>query len=654
MRFWSVLSVTDSSDYRTFLAGVQQAWRLYYPGEVQLQMITPAEDMLSVSLRDSDGNTLWLCAPAPPENSDQAQALLEALAPSLQTGASAGVQVQRLTDELITAWNRLSFLHRSVLLMRSMDDAHEICIKMLEFARQTLGMESAFIAYVEPDGLVYTWLEEPFPQPYKSWILSMLHNPHSIVRVSTPEHCEEAHIPALTCFIGQQLPTDAGQPTYIGLYNQHNERDISAGDIQIFESLAEQITTVQETYALFRQRIEVRQLRRDLDIASEVQTSFLPASLPHVPGYGIATELLPANKIGGDFYDMFRENDKTLLLLCDVAGKGISAALLATEIRTAVHLLHDTDDYPGDVLTRVNRKLYPDLMNAERFATAILLCYSMTDNAWEYASAGHTTGLLVRADTLDVQYLESTGLPLGVLDDDIVSTRSFLFQAGDVLVLYSDGLTEAENEAGQILDMDGVIAVLRTCQSAPAETIRRVMLQAYEQHRGDQAAHDDLTLVVVKSDDTPESSDADRPVFYWRFPSDLDELATLQQATDPLLSHLPDPDSDTAQGWLYELQLVLTEVISNIIRHGYEGEQGMINGLLQLYENEVRVDIIDRGAPYHLPDEPAPMNIMADLPEGGYGLHIIYNLTDRFEQRRLSDETNHWHLRRNLPELKTS
>jgi serine phosphatase RsbU (regulator of sigma subunit)/anti-sigma regulatory factor (Ser/Thr protein kinase) len=637
--------VTHSPEQQTVLEGLQQVWQIHYPGQISLQTTPPDDGQLAVRLRDTDGRQFWVCVPAPADHADRARMFLNKLAPTLQKGTSAQVQVQRLTNETITAWNRLSFMHTSVLLMRSMDDSHEICMKMLEFARQTLTIEGAFIAYAEAhDTATFHTLHQSLPQVYESRIIAMLDDPDTPTIISTPQDCRVAGVPDLVCFIGQQLPTDAGPPAYIGLYNHQAEHIIDSGDIQIFESLAEQITTVQETYALFRQRIEMRQLQRDLNIASEVQTSFLPARLPDIPGYGIATELLPANKIGGDFYDMFQDAGNTLLMLCDVAGKGISAALVAAEIRTAVHLLYTPDDDPGDVLTLVNRRLYGDLLNAERFATAILLSHRTDDNTWQYASAGHTTGLLVRAGTLDVQYLEGTGLPVGVLPDDRVATASFDFQPGDVLVLYSDGLSEAEDDDGQILDVNGIVPVLQVCQSASAETIRQVMLQAYAHHRGNQTAHDDLTLVVVKHDDTPP---ADVPAFYWRIPSDLTELATLQRATNPLLTHLPD--ADTAQTWLYELQLVLTEVISNIIRHGYDDEEGMIHGLVQLHSDDVQVDIVDGGKAYTLPEQPPAMQIMDDLPEGGYGLHIIYNLTDRFEHRRLANETNHWHLRRQLP-----
>jgi len=218
-------------------------------------------------------------------------------------------------------------------------------------------------------------------------------------------------------------------------------------------------------------------------------------------------------------------------------------------------------------------------------------------------------------------------------------------QPGDVVVLYSDGLSEAENEQGRILGVAGISDVLLATHCAPAKFILDSLTDAYHQHIGDATVLDDLTLLVLKrgTGDTPAALHLSR----LHLQSDLSLLSDVRVELERLKSHLPG-EGET-HTWLMEVQLAVTEVIANIIIHAYARRAGDIHGLVALYPDRLQIDLFDIGEAYE-PTETPPLDFdPADPPESGYGLHIIRQIMDAVMFERLPDGHNHWRLVRSLP-----
>jgi hypothetical protein len=450
-------------------------------------------------------------------------------------------------------------------------------------------------------------------------------------------------------------------------------------------------------------------MERDLDIAAEVQASFLPKRLPEAPNYDFAAALISASKIGGDFYDIIQTDQGHLnFVIADVAGKGISAALLAASLRATLraelqHLSPTPNDQSpnlpisqspisnlqppnspnsqthqtqaGRTLCSVNAKLYQDLSRIERFATVALAqlthlpppsqtqpspSRSQTEfgnenaaHRWHYANAGHTTAFWVRAEPLRLEPLPSMTVPLGVLPEIEEINLTIELQPNDILLLYTDGLTEVENAAGKILGRAGVIDVLLATHTAPAQFIVDSLIEANRLHRGDASPtlDDDLTLLIIKrvSDDAPTPRYLKR--LHW--PSELGILPAIEVELERLKPYLP---STGQAAWLIQVQLATTEAVSNIIRHAYTGSVGGIHGLIALYTEHLSIDLFDVGQPYEPQQETALLDFdPADPPEGGYGLSIMRQVMDNVTYQRVHDGYhergyNHWRLTRRLPE----
>jgi serine phosphatase RsbU (regulator of sigma subunit) len=233
-----------------------------------------------------------------------------------------------------------------------------------------------------------------------------------------------------------------------------------------------------------------RQLDAELRRASEVQTGLLPQAAPDVPGYELAAAWVPARTVGGDFYDWQVQADGSLsLVIGDVMGKGMPAALLMATLRAALRPVLAAHP-PATALRLVERALTEDLERAESFATLFLVHLDPQRHVARYVDAGHGLAAVARADGS----LEETGpgdLPLGVMRDPVIREREVALGPGDTLILYSDGLTDALPEA------DSANKVIRSsvaeAPSAPALADRLATIA-----RSEGTPIDDVTVAVLR------------------------------------------------------------------------------------------------------------------------------------------------------------
>ena len=635
------------------LTELRSAWEQICGGDLHLVRepdLHQSSATVSAPIAHEGVTYAWLEASPPAGKHELTRPLLQSWADLLGAIMGERETSEGLTNELIAAWNRLSFLHQVTQLRRTTTDPWQVSLESLRLAAQTIEAENAFVAQLLERALVYDWVHPAYSEGETRRILAVLQSADGMLVRNGEQACSETfpELAGLYSFIGQRLQVTASPLSFMGIINQTSRQRFSAGDLQLFESLAETIATVIDVEALHIQRIEAEKQNRDLELAAEVQAAFLPAEPPSLPGYELAATVIPASKIGGDLYDVFQcEGGHTGLLVCDVAGKGISAALLAASVRATIRAELQHASNPGEVLQSANAKLYGDMSRNERFVTALLVCLPASRSCLQYASAGHTTGLWVQTGPLHVQKLPSTTLPLGILPEIESATAPIDVQPGDVVVVYSDGLSEAENEQGRILGMAGITDLLLATHSAPARFILDSLTEAYRQHIGLATVVDDLTLLVLKrvAGDAPGAGFLAR--LHW--PSDLSVLPDVRAQLERLKPHLCG-DRDT-RTWLMEVELAATEVVTNIITHAYAHRAGNIHGLVALYPDRLQIDLFDIGDPYE-PGETRPLDFdPTDPPESGYGLHIIQQVMDAVSYERLSDGHNHWQLVREVPQL---
>jgi sigma-B regulation protein RsbU (phosphoserine phosphatase) len=237
----------------------------------------------------------------------------------------------------------------------------------------------------------------------------------------------------------------------------------------------------------------------ELAIGRRIQLSLLPQRFPDIEGWTFAAEYEPAREIGGDLFDVFHlrgQVDQVCLLIADVTGKGIPAALLMADVRALLHAAADNADGPADALRRVNTILFRERATS-LFVTAALLVVDTGTGSVRYASAGHETPFVARWGG-GVDRLDAAGPILGAFGDAVFDERMAGLERGDAVVLYTDGLTEARDESRRFYGESRVLASIERICGRPAEEIRRSIVDEVRSFRGAAESFDDLTLLVME------------------------------------------------------------------------------------------------------------------------------------------------------------
>ncbi len=250
-------------------------------------------------------------------------------------------------------------------------------------------------------------------------------------------------------------------------------------------------------------------MKRDLQIAKEIQAWLLPARPPQVPGLEIAFATRPANTVAGDYYDVFprRGHDSAagdvsgesfLIAVADVAGKSVPAAMLMATIQASLKTLCATPGPLTELVARMNRYACTNSQNGRRFTTAFLAEYEPESRVLKYVNAGHNAPVLRRRSGT-LEELRAGGLPLGVMESATYESGTVTLEQGDLLVAFTDGLVEAENMRSEEYGQARFLTVLWANAAAPADAILRSILFDIDRFVGTAAQHDDVTLMVLKA-----------------------------------------------------------------------------------------------------------------------------------------------------------
>jgi phosphoserine phosphatase RsbU/P len=244
-------------------------------------------------------------------------------------------------------------------------------------------------------------------------------------------------------------------------------------------------------------------MKRDLQIAKEIQSWLLPATPPPVPELEIAFTTRPANTVAGDYYDVFPRpccdpaRPTFLLIIADVAGKSIPAAMLMATLQASLKTLSTTPGTLLDLVARMNRYVCTNSQNGRRFSTAFIAEYDPADRQLTYVNAGHNNPILRRKNG-GMERLEVGGMPLGIMDEAFYDSGSVTLQSGDWLAIFTDGVVEAENNAqeeyGEIRFMTMINAGVML---APEMMLSSIMVDL-SRFTGDAPQHDDETCMLLK------------------------------------------------------------------------------------------------------------------------------------------------------------
>jgi serine phosphatase RsbU (regulator of sigma subunit) len=285
----------------------------------------------------------------------------------------------------------------------------------------------------------------------------------------------------------------------LGVFNL--ERDIEdayhEGHLELLMAFAAQAAVALERARMTRELLDRRRLEKELAIARDIQLSFLPGTNPQVPGFDVAGTSRAHDEVGGDYYDFIPVSDTRLgLAIADVSGKGIPAALLMAGFRMSL-LAEIRNEFAIRAVMRKVGTLLFESTERDRFVTAFYGVLDYKNRVLIFSNAGHDPPILLRADGT-IEYLMDGGVALGVLADARYEERPIALMPGDVLVMYTDGVSEAAPSDGPMFGHVRIEETARRLAGLSSAEILNGIVEAVVEWAGERGPSDDLTLVVVK------------------------------------------------------------------------------------------------------------------------------------------------------------
>jgi len=243
---------------------------------------------------------------------------------------------------------------------------------------------------------------------------------------------------------------------------------------------------------------ELRRLEAELELSQIVQRALMPQNMPVISGVEVAAFSRPAEIIGGDYFDFFKFRDGTHgLVIADVSGHGVSAGMLMSSLQTAIRTMAPYTDSPAEILERINH-FYIHNIHFTTFVTIFLARYDADKRELTYVNSGHNPPVIFRRHKSEIHWLMRTAPAIGLAETYLPKTETVNFSEGDVLLLYTDGVTEAFNIDQKQFGQERLAEFLQNAADLPVSNMLQVVRQGISIYGGDVPLSDDLTLVALK------------------------------------------------------------------------------------------------------------------------------------------------------------
>jgi len=275
---------------------------------------------------------------------------------------------------------------------------------------------------------------------------------------------------------------------------------LKVGNSYIFSGFIHDISERKQTEQQIRQaQINLAYRQSEMNIARRIQSSLLPSAAIKTDDFEIEGFCLPADQVGGDYFDyFFSDQDNLDIVMADVSGHSIGPALFMVETRSTIRTQANWPTKPAETLTILNNFLYQDLDTADYFITLFYLQYNSKNKQLSFANAGHPPPLLLKQGELQCEQLDADGLIIGVRKNVSFEEKSFIMDTGDLILLYTDGLTEAENPAGEFFGIPAVCNILLQHAQHSPKFIIEIIIKQLKQFCQSNSFKDDVTLMIFK------------------------------------------------------------------------------------------------------------------------------------------------------------
>lgn len=430
----------------------------------------------------------------------------------------------------------------------------------------------------------------------------------------------------------------------VGVLNlgpRRSEQGYSTDDRRLLDTLAGHAAPALRVGQLVREHEaearEVERIEQELRVAQLIQQQFLPQELPSPPGWNVEALYRPARTVGGDFYDFVSLDDGRLMIVCgDVTDKGVPAALVMASTHALLRENGPRLVSPGAVLARVNDLLCASIPE-HMFVTCLVMVLDPADGQLVFANAGHNLPYLRGLDG-GVRELRATGMPLGLLPGMVYDEVDAVVDAGESMLLHSDGLAEAHDAGRAMFGFDRVKELVRESPGG-GELIERSLaaLAAFTAPGAEQ--EDDITLVTIERE-----PDGTAP-----------RLLTLRVPSDPggereVVDRVGEAAAAHGMAWdrVQRLRTAVGETVGNAMEHGNAHDPALtVEIVVRAVDGGVEVAVSDRGGAFELPgadDEPdLEAKLAGEQTPRGWGLFLVRHMVDDMRTLPVDDASPERH-----------
>jgi len=275
---------------------------------------------------------------------------------------------------------------------------------------------------------------------------------------------------------------------------------LKLGNAYIFSGFIHDITARKRAEQQIREaQVNLAIAQNEMKIGHQIQASLLPSAPIKTPQFEVTGFCLPADQVGGDYFDYFFRDENCLdMVIADVSGHSVGPALFMVETRSAIRAQLNKSVTPAEMLGILNNALFQDLDNADYFITLFYLQYHLETGQLSYANAGHSLPLFLQHSEMKCSQLDADGLVLGVRKDVVFEQKIVAFEQGDLILLYTDGLIEAENDHAEFFGIERVYDIVNELAQQPPEIIIEKLLEQLKQFCQCEVFNDDITLMILK------------------------------------------------------------------------------------------------------------------------------------------------------------
>lgn len=358
--------------------------------------------------------------------------------------------------------------------------------------------------WVHPNQCLLRYPEDqpPAPEAFRAWVMDQTKARAFLPKDLLPWKPDpEPHNALLTAPIVDVETKEARGGVYIEMQSLSfpwRSKNLEAM-LPAAQSLAAQVASALYQASIYQRTLASQKMMEQFSLARRIQSSFLPAEVPQLPGWRCSAYLEPAQQIAGDFYDFIPLPENQLgILIADVADKGMGSALYMALCRTLIRTfaLHDVAQ-PERVLWEANRRILMDA-RANLFVTVFYGALDLQSGVLTYCNAGHTPPLLRRAARQEVELLGNTGMPLGIEEEPPLRQAQVHLEERDVLLLYTDGVTDAQNDQGEFIGREYLLELVKELPEVTSQAYQEAILQRIRQFTGNAPQFDDITLVLLE------------------------------------------------------------------------------------------------------------------------------------------------------------